>query len=172
MFKEDVSESSILNWYIFYTKSRAEKIALQSFETQNFDVCLPVIRTWKTWKNRQKKLISSPLFPYYIFIKTSQCRFPLILEEDKIVCYVRSENRPATMKEEDINTIKEMASYFTTLTVSPDIRIGHPVRVMKGALAGCEGIAEMRGKSRFGINIQAFNRFVSVEIEEKNLAII
>lgn len=65
--------SSELNWFVFYTRPRTERIIQLELVSRNFEVFLPVTKTLNIWKNRQKKLIWHVLFPNYIFVKACLC---------------------------------------------------------------------------------------------------
>jgi transcription antitermination factor NusG len=161
------------HWYIFYTKPKSEKVAYDSLIRNEFAVYLPLYGIWKTWKNRQRKLISLPLFPNYIFVRTTVDKIDTVLQEEKIVCCIRMEDRPAMLKDEEISIIEKMTLDFSSLTISSVLPVGEKVRVVNGPLAGYEGIVvKQKSKFRFGINIIELNRFASVEMDFDDLQLL
>ena len=54
-------------WYVIYTKSRKEKIALQNLNAQGYDAHLPLIKLEKIIRHK-KTIVEEPLFPRYLFI--------------------------------------------------------------------------------------------------------
>lgn len=56
------------NWYVFYTSPRAEKKVNEYLLSLGYESFLPLKSEFKIWRNRQRKLIKSPLFPSYIFV--------------------------------------------------------------------------------------------------------
>ena len=55
-------------WYVIYTKSRKEKVALQNLNAQGYDAHLPLIKLEKIIRHK-KAVIEEPLFPRYLFIR-------------------------------------------------------------------------------------------------------
>lgn len=66
-----VQINSDSQWWIVQTKSRAEFIAMQHLERQNFATYCPMYHK-ETLRNNQVKIETVPLFPRYIFIKADQ----------------------------------------------------------------------------------------------------
>ncbi len=57
-FEKDVLEpESKKNWYVFYTAPRAEKVIQQELDFRGYEVFLPITKTLRVWKNRQKKMV-------------------------------------------------------------------------------------------------------------------
>lgn len=68
--KTDSQSQFDLKWFVFYTYPRSEKVVYKDLLMRGFNVFLPMTKTLKVWKNRQKKYIEQVLFPGYIFIYT------------------------------------------------------------------------------------------------------
>lgn len=64
------------NWYVFYTSPRAEKKVNEYLLSLGYESFLPLKSEFKIWRNRQRKLIKSPLFPSYIFVLYLQLIIP------------------------------------------------------------------------------------------------
>ena len=58
-------------WYVIYTKSRKEKIALQNLNAQGYDAHLPLIKLEKIIRHK-KAIVEEPLFPRYLFIRLDE----------------------------------------------------------------------------------------------------
>ena len=58
-------------WYVIYTKSRKEKVALQNLNAQGYDAHLPLIKLEKIIRHK-KPIAEEPLFPRYLFIRLDE----------------------------------------------------------------------------------------------------
>lgn len=153
------------NWYVFYTCPRAEKKVNKYLLSLGYETFLPLKKEVKVWKNRQRKVIETPLFPSYIFINIEQCN---IFETTKIygICYCVSCNGvPAYISDEHIQSLKIMQNMNITSVSSEKIFVGDKIRVLNGPLCGYEGILiKMNGINKFGINIDCTNLIAMVDL--------
>jgi transcription antitermination factor NusG len=157
-------------WYILYTAPRAEKTVRKSLTEQNFETYLPVSTAVNTWKNRQKKIIETPLFPSYIFALGREKDLLQISQLPKVVTYLRNGSRPSTISQKEIDQIKGLISLQTELSVEPDIEPGDRVKITTGPLTGYEGILQKRkGKDFFGIQLKDLNRTIFIQLTTHSL---
>ncbi|MCH2193522.1 UpxY family transcription antiterminator [Kordia sp.] len=153
------------NWYIFYTAPRAEKKAKFELELRGFEVFLPMIKTTRIWKNRQKKQIDIVLFPSYIFVKTSEKCLDEICRINKITMYIHCGGKPSKVSSECVEAIKCMLSLNKEISVGNDFIEGETVRIVEGPLAGYDGVlVEQKSKTKFGIHLKEINQVASIEI--------
>ena len=159
------------NWYILYTHPRAEKVVSTDLERKNYEVFLPLIKTLRVWKNRQRKIVEYPLFPNYIFVRTFSSELFNLKKTPKIATYLSNGNKPACISGKEINAIKEILNCETQVFVEASLRQGDEVRIIRGPLAGHEGILiREKGKSRFGIRLKEIRHTVLIEISIAELA--
>ncbi|WP_459212987.1 UpxY family transcription antiterminator [Aquimarina rhabdastrellae] len=153
------------NWYIFYTSPRAEKVVYKDLLARDYDAFLPLTKTLKVWKNRQKKIIESPLFPSYIFVNTRLNEIYDISRIPKIATFIRCGQKPSVIPPNDIATIKKMLLLEQEVSVETTFYEGERVKIIKGPLVGHEGILiEQKGKTRFGIHLNEINQAVFVNV--------
>ncbi|GAA3649430.1 UpxY family transcription antiterminator [Flavivirga jejuensis] len=158
------------NWYVFYTAPRAEKIVKQELSFQDYEVFLPVKKSLKTWKNRQKKMIEEVLFPSYIFVNTEERYLSKICQIPKVVTFLHCGGKPSKVDFENIKGIKKMLNLNRNISVEPNFKEGENVRIISGPLAGYEGILAKRNtKTRFGILLKEINQIVFVDINSSNI---
>ncbi len=157
-------------WYVFYTHPRAEKVVLNELLAQGYEVFLPLFKTIKTWKNRQKKTIYSVLFPGYIFVKTVESRIYKILQFPKICTYIKCGNKPGIIQDKEIEALKLILGLEKEIVVEQDFIEGEHVRITQGALSGLRGILIMqKGKSRFAIQLNDIKQMVTIDISTSML---
>lgn len=154
------------NWYILYTAPRAEKVAKRELEFKGYEVFLPMIKTLRVWKNRQKKMIHQVLFPNYIFVHTTERSLPEICQINKVVTYLHCGGKPSKIAVRCIDGIKKMLSMNQELTIEyQEFTEGEMVRIITGPLAGYMGVlTQKKSKSRFGIHLKEINQTVSIEV--------
>lgn len=116
-------------------------------------------------KNRQKKLIEIPLFPGYIFVNTTIDQIFRITYLPKIVTFISFGGRPSFLLDKEVEGIKIMCGINRELSVEDNFVNGEKVRIISGPLIGYEGfLINKKGKNRFGIQIEALNQMIFVEV--------
>ncbi len=157
-------------WFIFYLRPRSEKLVYTLLRNLHYEVFFPTIRSLRFWKNRQKKRITLPLFPNYLFVFTYEHELYNIRGLPRVATYVSSDGKPATISAQDIAGVKRMLGLDKTITVETAFTKGEPVRIVSGPLAGYEGVLfQQNGRTRFGIRLEAINHTVLVDISRSTL---
>jgi transcription antitermination factor NusG len=158
-----------MNWFIYYTYPKAEKAILKEFEKSNFEVFLPLIKVKRKWSDRIK-ILDTPLFPNYIFIKSNKEDIYKIIKHPKIVKYVAFEGRPAVLKDEEICLIRKLSNNYNDIKTEGAILVGDKVKIKTGSLEGFTGtLIEQKGSTRFGIKLHELNQTISIEISLENI---
>jgi transcription antitermination factor NusG len=95
-----------MNWYVLYTKPRAEKQVAQRIVELGVEMYLPLHKVKRKWSDRVK-IVEVPLFNSYIFVKVAQSQLQSlsgINGVSRIVYYLR---KPAVVRDAEIEAIKE-----------------------------------------------------------------
>jgi transcription antitermination factor NusG len=162
--------SDRLNWFVFYTFPRAEKVVYRELVNMNYDVFLPMIKTMRVWKNRQKRWIDQVLFPNYIFVKTLQCELYRITKIPKVVTYIQCAGKPSVISLKEVEGIKKILCLEQEISVETMFYKGDKVKIVCGPLIGHEGILiKQNGKTRFGIQLKEINHIILIDIDTKLL---
>lgn len=152
-------------WYIFYTYPRAEKKAYNMLVSSGYEVFLPLNQQIQHWKNRQKKLISKPIFPNYIFVRTNRSSIYNISRNPKIVRCITCGSVPSTISSKEIDWIKEMLESGNCISLENDLSSGQSVKIIHGPLEGLEGyIFSKKGSHKIAIHINSIPFNLSVEV--------
>jgi transcription antitermination factor NusG len=153
-------------WFVFYTAPRAEKVAYNDLIRNEYQAFLPTTKSLRIWKNRQKKWIEEALFPGYIFVNTHIHEVHRIVRLPKIKTCIHCGGKPSVIRHTELDTIKRMLHHEENVVVERALfHEGEKVRVIKGPLAGCEGImVKQKGKTRFGVQLEVINHTVLVDI--------
>ena len=153
-------------WYAVYTYPNVEKNVYAKIVEMGVESYLPLQKVVKQWSDREKK-VELPLFPNYVFVKTTpQHRFDLFHIKG-LVRFVAFEGKPVAIAEEEIDMIKKMMAEETVeLHRTAEGISGERVKIMYGQLAGTEGIVVRKQghKSRLVVQIKALKQTISVDI--------
>lgn len=152
-------------WYVFYLRPRTESLVYRTLTNLNYEVFYPVVQSIRIWKNRQKKKITSPLFPNYLFVYSYAHELYSIKCLPQVVSYVTLEGKPATISEKEIEGIRKLLCLGCAISVDTKFVKGERVRILSGSLKGYDGVlVKQYGKSRFGIQLKAINHSVFIDI--------
>jgi transcription antitermination factor NusG len=166
---EVTKNATSLNWFIYYTYPKAERVIKKELEKSDLEVFLPLHKIKRQWSDRVKQL-EVPLFSNYIFVKSSKNTIYNIIKHPKIVKYVAFEGRPAILKDEEICLIQKFIDIGMSIESDRSIMVGDMVKIKTGPLQGLTGILiEKKGSKRFGIKLRELNQTLSIEINIDNL---
>lgn len=155
----------LLEWFVYYTYPKAERVIKEEFQKANFEVFLPIHTINRQWSDRVKSL-EVPLFPNYIFIKSSKNEIYNIIRHPKIVKYVAFDGRPAVLKDKEVYIMQEISSNHKHIEIDYSLMIGEKVKIISGPLQGCIGtLIEKRGSKRFAIKLYELHQTMSFEID-------
>jgi transcription antitermination factor NusG len=165
LFERISNAQSELNWFVLYTKPRAERRVQIELASRNFEVFLPLKKDLKVWKNRQKKWVCQVLFPNYVFVKACSHELYRITQIPNIITFISCSGKPSIISTKEIERIKRIIDLGKEITVESNFTKGEKVKIVKGALIGYEGILiEQKGKARFGIQVKEISHTIFVDI--------
>lgn len=151
-------------WYAIYTKSRFERKINNALQKSGFQTFLPLIKENRVWSDRVKS-VEIPLLPSYVFVKTHYTDFSKFYHFPGFLRFVSMEGRPCTLKEDDINLLRQLVRGDLQTKVSSNCKVGDVVRVIKGPLRGWEGRIERKmGESRIVFHFSSIQQAISVDI--------
>ena len=153
------------HWYAVYTNSRHEKAVARQLEDRQIETFLPVYRNWRRWKDR-RKLVELALFPSYVFVKIPAQDKLRVLQVYGVVNVVTFNGQLAVVPEEQITALRNGLENDVCAEPCPYLKVGKKVRVVRGPMAGTEGIlVRKREKYRFVLSIDVLMRSVAVEVD-------
>jgi transcription antitermination factor NusG len=162
------------DWYVIYTRSRAEKKVYSDLRKRNIECFLPLQKRLRKWKDR-KKWIEMPLISGYCFVYINRKEYDEVLKSDSVVGYVTFEGKAAVVPEFQIKQFQIMLhqSDFEITVLSADFIPGRQVEIINGPLTGLRGeLIDCRGKKRFILRIEQIKNVFSVEIPASDLALL
>lgn len=162
------------NWYVVYTRSRAEKKVLIELDYLGIEGFVPLQKKLRQWKDR-KKWVEMPLISGYCFVHISRKEYFSVLQISNVISYVTFEGKAAVIPNKQIDALKQMLKQFDfEVTVSAEnFEPGKKVEVIEGPLIGLRGeLLEARGKHKFILRISQINSTFSVEIPALQLSLL
>ena len=94
-------------WYALYTRPRHEKAVAEQLARRHVETFLPVREVLSRWKDR-RKLVQLPLFPGYVFTRTTLARKRDVVSMDGVVCMVNFHGVPAAIPDEQIEAVRDI----------------------------------------------------------------
>jgi len=163
------SEYRVLHWYAVYTCPRHEKSVALQMERQQVPCFLPLYKSVRRWKDRQKQL-ELPLFPGYVFVQMALKDRLQVLQTSGVVQLVSVNGKPAILPDSEIDDLRNGLTANVSTQFHPYLSVGRRVRVHSGPLAGLEGILVRRkDKFRLVLSIHLIKRSVALEVSETDV---
>ncbi len=139
------------HWYAVHVRSRHEFRVTDRLKLKGVEIFLPTVEKLRRWKDR-KKLIEFPLFPGYVFVRTTREPGNLlgvlkVTGVVRILCTVPGE--PDPIPDEQITSLQKLLENKEALDPYPYLTEGQEVRIIKGPLRGVEGILVQRLDKHF-----------------------
>lgn len=159
-------------WYALYTRPRWEKKVADLLEKKKVEVYCPLNKVQKQWADR-RKIVFEPLFSSYVFVFVSEQEHLSIKQTDGVVNFVYWLNRPAVIRNEEIDTIKKFLHEYDHVTVEKtQVNLNDKVRIINGPLMMWEGnVVEIRTNT-VKISLPSLGQTLVAEIRKENLETI
>ena len=157
------------HWYAVVVFPRHEKVVGEYLTRRGVNFLLPLYRSVRRWKDRRKQL-ELALFPGYIFVNLDLRDRLQVLESPSVARFVSFQGQPAPVEDSEIRSLATALTAGLGATPHPYIREGKRARVVRGPLAGAEGLI-MRRKDRYRLvlSIELIMRSVMLEVDEADV---
>jgi transcription antitermination factor NusG len=154
-----------LKWNAVYTRHQHERSVADNLRGKGFEVYLPTYDVIRKWADRKKRL-SLPLFPCYVFLRSSFECCGKILTTPGVYSLIMSGGRPAPIPDFEIDAIRQAVESRVGVEPHPFLRSGDWVRVKSGPLIGLEGIL-VRKKTcyRLILSLELLGKSIAAEID-------
>ncbi|MBU0994545.1 MAG: UpxY family transcription antiterminator [Proteobacteria bacterium] len=159
------------SWYVLHTRSRFENVVNDGLSKKSFEVFLPKV-TVKSRRKDRKVMLSVPLFPGYIFVKSSlkPNEHIEIVKTVGAVKLIGNTEGPVPVSDYTIESLQIMVTSNEPINTGARLQNGDEVIVIYGPLAGVKGrFVKYRGNGRIIVNIDALGQHASVNIDEEDV---
>ena len=155
-------------WYACRTRARAEKKVDRLLTAAGITSYVPLIERVRAWSDRSKR-VAFPLFPGYVFARSTLDSLPEIVRTPNLIEIVRVNGAPTPIRETEIESIRSLVHGSQAIGEEPAAHEylvrGQEVRVTQGPFKDMVGIlTEVRGKTKIVVRLTAIRQAVSVEI--------
>ena len=139
----------MMNWYVVYTKPKWERKVAEQLEKIGIECYCPLITVVRQWSDRKKK-IEVPLFNSYVFVHLAESDRNLVFNSAGAVRYLFWLGKPAIVKEEEIDVIKQWLhapdAYDVSLTT---VQVGDSIEVESGPFSKQKAIVQEVNKTHY-----------------------
>jgi transcription antitermination factor NusG len=156
-------------WFATFTLPQNEKSVLKQLDIRSVESFLPTYETIRIWKNRQRKMVTLPLFPTYLFVRISRAERGQVLRCPGVLHIVGNTKEPIPVPDAEVEFLR---SNVCRRKVEPfrELVIGERVRIKSGVMQGLEGTLVRRSSSlRFVLTIQMINQHAAIEVDAKDM---
>ena len=149
------------NWYVLYTAPRAEKRIKDKLEAKEIECYLPLHRRPKVWSDRVK-MIDTPLFSSYIFVKCKETEIISLLRIRGVAKVVFHNGHPAVIRQGEIDAIKQFIDQAKEKTLCA----GDDVEILAGLMKKRVGKIVKIKKKYLLLHIEQLAATVCINIEK------
>ena len=159
-----LSPSSTGEWFVLHVKSRQEKALSRDLELACIPHFLPLVREAKYYGTR-KALVHRPLFPGYLFIRSSlESAYREANRSHRVAHVLRVSDQEQL--DSDLRNLHLALSKRSSLDVYPFLRKGVRVVVRAGPFRGLQGVIhDLGNQNRIILQIEMLGRAASLEID-------
>jgi transcription antitermination factor NusG len=151
-------------WYPLQTRYQCEKKVDAALRGEGFESFAPMQLEKRRWSDRTK-LIESPLFPGYTFVRMEAEPKLLIkvLRLPGLVRFVTSGHELVAVPNEEIDAVRALVQSNTSYEPGPFPAVGERVRIHGGCLEGVEGVLTAQtGRGEIIISVGAIQRSLKI----------
>lgn len=159
---------SSVQWFAVYTRPRFERRAAEMLSRQGIENWLPLQKVKKQWSDRVK-WVEEPVFKSYLFVRISERDYFNTLNTYGVVRFVTFGGQAAPIAESQMDFLRRLLDTGYELEAVPmELEIGSQVEIIKGPLAGRQGVLIQRAgdkKFRIDLDFMGYSVFVTVPID-------
>ncbi|MCP4107932.1 MAG: UpxY family transcription antiterminator [Desulfobacteraceae bacterium] len=172
--EHDKTANPVASWYVLHTRSRFENVVNEGLLKKSTEVFLPKIRVRSKRRDR-KKMIQVPMFPGYIFVRTTLDSYSQldIVKTIGVVRFIGNRQGPVPVPSENIESLKIMVAADLAVSTGTRFRKGNRIMVTAGPFAGITGtFIRYKGMGRVVVYIEVLGQYASVEVDEDDIEIL
>ena len=166
---KEINHQKARSWFAIYTRPRHEKKVHDQIAEKGIETYLPLRKTRKQWSDR-KKWTEEPLFRSYVFLHADPVQRYRAVQSYGAVRVVSFQGKPAVVRDEEIEMIKRILDEFPDAESGPDFAPGDRVEILRGPLAGMQGILQdVHGEKRLLVAIESIRQGIRFNVDARNV---
>lgn len=151
-----------MNWFVLYTKPNFELKVANGLNALGIHAYCPVVHQLKEYSDRKKKVIR-PILPSYVLVKLEEKNRNKVFEVSGVVCYVYWLGRPAIVREEEIELMKNSLNGVYNNIILTKLNIGSAVTLSKGPFKGQKGKVVQLYRNRLKLELPSLGVSVTLK---------
>jgi len=157
-------------WYVLHTKARNEKAVAEDLARLRIQHFLPLVRYRRVQGGRVRR-VSLPLFPGYVFLCGGEEERLAALRTRRVANVLQVPDQARIQS--DLGHIWRVVESEHPVDLYPRIRKGARCRVLRGSLAGLEGVVIRRkGPWSVYVGVDFLGQSAELEIDPAELMIL
>lgn len=153
-------------WSVLCVHSRREREVLESLRRNGVEALAPHAKMQRQYSDRTVT-IERPMLPGYCLARfDSSVRTEILQATPFHHGFLAFAGADAAVPHVEVERLCRMVDESLELEGWPRLVVGEPVRIVKGSLAGMDGIlAKIKGRLHVAVNLNMLGRSVSTTIE-------
>lgn len=155
-------------WLVGYTLPQCERTLQAKLQQNGVECFLPMRKEVRTWADR-RKVVDAPVFPNYIFIRTTLSKRWEHLKMRELLKYVAFDDMPATIKDEEIALLMLLQHPQADATLVPlrhRLPAGTRVMINAGRFTGARGVLiRDEDRSKVIVELTAVGHVVKLHVD-------
>ncbi|MCC5917196.1 MAG: UpxY family transcription antiterminator [Cryomorphaceae bacterium] len=137
-----------MNWYVIYTKPRAEKKTADLLERRGIETYCPVQRQLRQWSDR-KKWVEMVVIPSYVFVRCEENQRHRVINEPGVLNFVYWLGKPALVRDEELKRLQDFLQEYNNHEISyEELKPGTKIRVEGGPMDSKTGVVVKVSKTK------------------------
>ncbi len=156
-------------WFALYTKPFWEKKVAGLISDLGFEAYCPMQKHVRQWSDR-KKVIATPLFKSYVFVRTDAKGMSLVKQVYGVVSVVSFLGKPAVIRDEEIDIIKRFNNEYRDIEVKKvEVSVNDRIRVTGGPLMNMRGSVVRVHNKTVEVYLPSFGYVLTANIDKQNI---
>ena len=153
-----------MNWYVVYTKPKWEKKVAEQLIKLGIECYCPLIIEERQWSDRKKK-IEVPLFNSYVFVQLEEVNRNLVFQSTGAVRYLFWLGKPAIVRDDEINTIKQWLGKSSNIAISVlPYQVGDKIKLESGPFLSQEAVVKEVNKNHCVLVLESLGCVLKMDI--------
>lgn len=152
-------------WFALRVRSRFEATAKNILLGKEFETFFPSYESRSYWSDRVKS-VERPLFPGYVFCRFDPHNWLPVMKTPGVLEVVSFGGKPAQIDNNEIEALRLLMKSSVPLFPRAFLRVGQRVSIVRGPLAGLEGVLErFDNNCRIVVSVSLLQRSVAAQID-------
>ena len=151
-------------WFVLYTRPNQEVKVSEQLKGMKISCFCPTVTIIKQYSDRKKKVIK-PLLPSYVFVFIEEGNRDDVFSVFGIVRYLFWLGKPATVRESEIELMKEyLNGIYQSISITKFTR-GQLYKISEGVFSGRIGKVIETQKNKVKLELQSLGMIVTLRLK-------